>query len=564
VEAGGATGRIADAADTERGLRLTLITRGGLRLLLLDEGTEVRLTDPGLAARVARAAEALAAARSGDTRGVEIQLRADRAREVGIAYVAGAPLWKPSWRLVVPGTDAPAGAEARLQGWAVVDNRSGADWERVRLTLVSGEAAAFRQPLYTAIRVPRPELPVRVAEALNIRPDTGARPAPPPPPAPLALPAPAPAAIAGSIAEMVPAGRGRAVMPSDAAAPAAPALAAASAGRVAFLLPEPVSIRSGETANVPFLDVRLPAERIWWVQDLSARHPLQAVRLRNGTSETLPDGIVTVYGRDGAEAGGFLGDAEIRALPPGDSRIVAFARDRDVLLTHAAHSQDRPERVELRAGLIVLHVQRREEAAIAVDPKGARGKLVIDLARRPGATPRFDVAAEGDFGLRHEAMLDGQATTLRLGFERQVRQEVPLYDRGLGDIALLRWREFDVEQSLRRLPGGPGTLETLRDILARLPEGAPGRASLAAVVQDMQEVRRLLEDVRARLRALRTAEAALTRARAAAEDRTGPEREEARRRLNRASLEVEQAGAAADQAWEAWQRAVRTLVNREG
>ena len=45
-------------------------------------------------------------------------------------------------------------------------------------------------------------------------------------------------------------------------------------------------------------------------------------------------------------------------------------------------------------------------------------------------------------------------------------------------------------------------------------------------------------------RAYRTADQALDRARKAAEDRTGAEQQEARRRLNVASREAEQAGAA--------------------
>ena len=114
AEAGGARGRIADAAEvppvqgTPGGLRLTLITPTGLRTVLLREGDEVVLTDTALAQRVARAAEALAAARSADERRIEIRLRADRARQVAVLYVAGAPLWKPSYRLLVPALAAPA------------------------------------------------------------------------------------------------------------------------------------------------------------------------------------------------------------------------------------------------------------------------------------------------------------------------------------------------------------------------------------------------------------------------------------------------------------------------
>ena len=574
AEAGGARGRIADAAETDRGLRLTLVTTGGLTTVLLREGDEVKLLDEGLAARVARAAESLAAARAADERRIDIRLRADRARQVAVLYVAGAPLWKPSYRLLVPpiGTPAPAGPtapQARLQGWAVVENASGSDWDGIRLALVSGEAAAFRQRIYDPITVPRPELPVRIAGAVQVRPDTGGRPIPLP--APVTAPAPAPMAAAGAAFEQSPSARqSRRAAPepvvgggiADTAVPAAGAAAEASAGRVAFVLSEPVTIRSGETANVPFLDIRLPAERLWWIQDLNARSPLQAVRIRNASQSTLPDGLATVYGAEGAEAGVFLGDAEIRAMPAGDSRILAFGRDRDVQVSQASTSSERVARVALRRGFVALDMVRTEQTAIAIDPRGARGPVVIDVARRPGATPKFTIVAEGDFGLRHEAMLEGSPQTINLAFERSMTQSIPFWDNGLGEPILLRWQNFDVEQNLRRLPGGPGTMERLQEILSRTPENTPGRADLAAVVESMGELRRLLDDARMKQRSYRSADQALQRARQAAEDRTGPELQEARRRLNVASREADQAGTAADQAWEAWQRAVIALMQR--
>jgi hypothetical protein len=576
AEAGGARGRIADAAEvppvaggqggaaSAGGLRLTLITPTGLRTVLLREGDEVTLTDQALATRVARAAEALAAARSADERRIEIRLRADRARQVAVLYVAGAPLWKPSYRLLVPPVGAAGGtAQARLQGWAVVENASGSDWEGVRLALVSGEAAAFRQRIYEPITVPRPELPVRIAGAVQVRPDTGGRPIPlTPQPAP--APAPAASAPAGEVARLraAPPAVGAAI--GGTAAPAANTAAEASAGRVAFVLAEPVTIRSGETANVPFVDVRLPAERIWWVQDLSARSPLQAVRIRNATPHTLPDGLATVYGAEGNEAGVFLGDAEIRAMPAGDARVLAFGRDRDVTLAQTGSTTERVTGIGIRRGYVIVNGTRTEVVSLAVDPRGARGTMVVDVPARPGATPTFPIVSQGDYGLRHEAELDGSPRTLQLGFERALRQEVALWDTGLGEPILLRWQQFDIEQNLRRLPGGPGTMERLQELLARVPEGAPGRADLVAVVEAMRDLRRLLDDARLKARAWRSADQALARARQAAEDRTGPELQEARRRLNAASREAEQAGAAADQAWEAWQRAVIALMQRGG
>jgi len=548
AEAAGARGRIATAAETEAGLHLSLIGPRGLLSVLLKSGDEVTLTDPALAARVARAAEALAAARSDDERRIEIRLRSDRARQVAVIYIAGAPLWKPSYRLIAPPFGATTG-QARLMGWAVVENASGSDWEGVRISLVSDEAAAFHQPIFEPITVPRPELPVRIAEAIRVRPDTSPQPMVAAA-APMMAPPPAPASAP------------RAAMRVEAApAPLAVNVAAeATAGRVAFTLEQPVSIRSGETANLPFLDLNLPAARIWWVQDLAATRPLQALRFRNTSNHVLPDGLVTVFG--GTDAPTFLGDAELRTLSPGDQRLIAFARDRDLHLNSQSSNRDDITRIILRRGFITVESKGIEETALAIDPRGARGVMVIDLPRRQGATPRFPVAAEGDFGLRHETQLEAAPKTIRLGFERDQRQDLPLWDQGLGDPLLLQPAQFDLEASLRRLPGGPGSVERLQDILSRTGADVPGRDVLASTITALQQIRVLLDTARLAAREARSADQALARARQAVEDRTGGEQQAARQRLNAASREAEAKGAASSRAFEAWQRAVVALLQQ--
>ncbi|MBE9603507.1 DUF4139 domain-containing protein [Acetobacteraceae bacterium H6797] len=556
VEAGGVSGRLADAADTEQGLRVSIITATGLRAVTLRDGDEVTLADKTLAARLGRAAEAVATAQGTADRQVEIALKGNAAREISVLTVTGAPVWKPSWRLVVPSEK----GDARLQGWATIENVSGSDWNGIRLSLVTGEAAALRQALYAPILVPRREVPVRVAQQVTVQADTGA--APPPPPAAemsMVAPAPAPAApmrrLSGSAM-----GAGQA----EFANAAQPALTAASQGRIAFTLPEPVTLRSGETANLPFLDATLESERVWWIQDSASRNPLLAASLTNKTGQLLPDGLVTVYGSQGAEQGNWLGDAELRALPPGETRLIAFGRDRDVLVTRSTSNRERADAVSFAPGKVLVRGVRIEETAFAIDPKGAKGPLLIDLPRRNGAKPAFEVSAEGDFGLRHRVMLDGSAVTLRLPFEREIRREVALWDAGLGDPLLLNWRMVDVEPSLSRLPGGPGSLETLRQLLANAPAGMEGRDALTALIADMEEARRLLDAFAAQYRSYETADNALTRARQAVEDRTGAEREAARRNLTRASQDAEQAGARADAAWSAWQAQVRKVMARAG
>lgn len=560
IAIGGVEGRIAEATEARGGLRVSLITETGLRSLRFTEEEELRLLDPGLAARIARAAEAVAATRAADTRMLSVALRpgGQAEREIALAYVAGAPLWKPSWRLAVPEFGAAEG-RARLMGWAVVENRSGADWNGIRLSLVSGEAAAFRQALYTPVLLPRRELPILGSGQVDIGADSGARPTPPPPP---------PAPAAAPLARMATRGMAEFAVPApapsiaDAPSAAAEATAAASLGRVAFTLADPVTIHAGETANLPFLDQRLAAERVWWAQALNARYPLQAVRLRNETGHALPGGIVTVFGSTGAEAGGFLGDTQLLGLPPGETRLLAFARDREVQYTVAQRDEATPIRVELRRGAVVATLRAVHTVTFAIDPGQGRGRFVADLPRRPGETPRFTPAAEGDFGLRVETMLDGRPANLDWSWEREQQQVVPLWEAALPDPLPPVWRDLNLERDPARLPGGTDRLEALRSILSRLPEGAPGRAELTGLIADYAQARQLMDAFRTAARAYVAAEANLARARRAFEDRTGSEKEGARQQLNAASIEAGRLGTAADNAWTAWRAAAQKVVAR--
>lgn len=545
VELGGATGLLLDVTEAENALAAIILTERGMARVMLREGDALRLTDADLAARVARAAAALAASRSAETRRAEIRFAAGTAREVALSYVAAAPLWKASYRLLLDGND------GRLQGWAVVENRSGADWSGVRLALVSGNPVAYAQALYTPIERARPQVPVRGSEVLRPQADS----------APQPVPLPAPAVMAPGAMDA--AGRGRAPMALAAPPPPPAALpqsvAESSAGSIAYTLPNPVSLRASETANLPFLDAAIPAEPVWWLQGDGARHPLNAARIRNATTGTLPDGLVAVHA--GTR---FLGDAELRALNAGETRLLAFAQDRDVAVSSARQNTSRTRRIGLSRGTVIAEGEEESVLSLAIAPRGGRGALVIDVPRMPGWQPRFPVAAEGDFGLRHEARLEGTDTTLRLAWGRSTRAEIALWDAGLGAPGAIAWRGTNLESELRRLPGGPGTLERLSELLARTADDVPGRPLLATLVRDMAELRRLLDLARTAVREAVVADTALTRARTAVDDRTGAERDEARRALNRASQLAERTAAAADTAWRVWLDAVQEVLSRTG
>ncbi|MGH7293285.1 MAG: DUF4139 domain-containing protein [Polyangiaceae bacterium] len=74
-----------------------------------------------------------------------------RAHDLQVGYVAAAPVWRPSYRLVVK-----PGGEADLQAWGIVQNLSGEDWSDVQLSLVAGAPLAFEAQLGTPIIPARP------------------------------------------------------------------------------------------------------------------------------------------------------------------------------------------------------------------------------------------------------------------------------------------------------------------------------------------------------------------------------------------------------------------------
>ena len=85
-------------------------------------------------------------------------------QELLVSYIMEAPVWKATYRIVIPDSD--KGKKPFLQGWAIVDNVSGEDWENVRLSLVSGLPVSFIQELYAPRFKKRPELEVDDDDAL--------------------------------------------------------------------------------------------------------------------------------------------------------------------------------------------------------------------------------------------------------------------------------------------------------------------------------------------------------------------------------------------------------------
>ncbi|HKX10189.1 MAG TPA: DUF4139 domain-containing protein [Stellaceae bacterium] len=388
------TTRATDGTTTSRN-RVSVLTSEGLQQFILEDADSVRFVDAELQVKVDQALSEIASHRAKDRRAITLTTRGTGTRTLRVGYVVAAPLWKASFRLSLP---AEANT-AHLQGWAVLENMSGEDWAGVELTLLSGNPVSFRQAIYQAYYVNRPEVPVEVAGRILPRQDMGtvdqirtARAA-----YDKAMQF-APASVAAGAAQAQNSGGALAQMKAlsgnlevertpEEAATVDTAEAQESMTQVSFRIPVPVTIESGHSALVPLVDRDVPAERLDLLQPAtSALHPLAAVKLTNDTASGLPPGVVTLYEQT-PQGAAYLGDARLAGLPAGESRLLSYALDAK---TKVLRDDDRTS--VLTKGTIaegVLHLIRTDRQTLRYTiaaPKTEARRIIVEQPMSMGWT----------------------------------------------------------------------------------------------------------------------------------------------------------------------------------
>lgn len=370
--------------------RVSLMTREGIVQFVLEEAESIYFRDPTLNGQIGDALAALARHRERDGRTITITAKGEDTRTLTVAYVVETPLWKSSYRL----TTQPGAENARMQGWAIVENASGFNWNDVELTLTSGNPVTFRQALYTAYYVNRPEIPVEVLGRILPNADEGAvdfadkggegmrRRASAPSggamaeSAPMVMAAPPPPAPMSEMDDIV----------VTASGPIA-AEASEAATQVIFVIPGTVSVGNGQSLAVPIIDRDVPGAAISLYQPQThPRHPLAAVRLTNATETGMPPGVLTLYEK-GAGGTVYVGDARLNTLPAGETRLVAFALDQKATVDREDKYEQTVTKATLSRGILRMAVVDRRETIYTI--KGAAQeprKLVIEHPRDYGWT----------------------------------------------------------------------------------------------------------------------------------------------------------------------------------
>ncbi len=130
---------------------------GALRTAELTDALSVHMLDPSLEKQFAAYLEIIGSGKSQQGRHLTLEDRGEGQRQLQVSYISEVPVWKSTYRIVFP---REAGGSATVQGWAVVDNTVGVDWNNVQLSLVAGAPQSFIQPLSEPIYTRRPEIPI--------------------------------------------------------------------------------------------------------------------------------------------------------------------------------------------------------------------------------------------------------------------------------------------------------------------------------------------------------------------------------------------------------------------
>jgi hypothetical protein len=376
-----------DDKRPEREQITLLMDAGDLRNFDLGAAAGIRFTDARLQTQFKDYLAALTEARSKEKRTVYIDSADSKRREVVASYMVPTPVWKSSYRLIFG-----EGAQPTLEGWAIVDNTTGEDWNKVDLSLVSGRPISFISRLYEPRYVSRPaaELPEDFPSAPVVYEgavDTESQavmadaPAPAPPPAAKAMP---PRAITMGAASPL---SGRRVQEFNRLekSSALSTIAAAAAGRelgelFEYHIPTPVTVRRNESAMLPFLQQKVDTRKLLIYSDGSSAHPMDAAEITNSTGKTLDGGPITVY-----DSGAYAGEALMETVKTGDKRLIGYGVDLGTRITTQFDTKaEQIREIHARHGILTTRnavVETRTYTIHNVDQKAKT--LVIEHAARP-------------------------------------------------------------------------------------------------------------------------------------------------------------------------------------
>ena len=386
---------VGDDGGVRADHRVSLLDGDHLRVVTLSDVTGVVLRDGDLAMQFNRTLDASAGEGMFQQVAVSVRLAGAETHDLLVSYVVAAPMWKPTYRVVLP--DGGKG-KALLQAWAVVDNTSGEEWRNVNLALTSGAPIAFRYDLHTPREIPRPDMTEvgvhRQARAMVGETTYEEAPEPEPSvatgPYPGAQPAPPRSRADNKPAKKSPSGGGagggggygRSAAAADEAwdgddyggygereesrgidadtlrrSTLAQARAATVSGQTRFELQDRVTVPEGTSTMVAIVNADVEGEETFLFRPGGAGYgyemnPYRVVRFKNSTPFVLEPGPIGIYA-----GGSFVGEGLSETVGADTSATIPFAVETGVMVSSRVDN-DRDEQRLIKMSRGVLEVEQ--------------------------------------------------------------------------------------------------------------------------------------------------------------------------------------------------------------
>jgi hypothetical protein len=361
--------------DGERQTVALVGDSGDIRTFDLASASFIRFTDPKLQNQLKDYLSVLGQANSKDRRGIYIDSVGSAARDLIARYTIPAPVWKSSYRLVFGEQGPPM-----LEGWAIVDNTSGEDWNGVRLSVVSGKPISFITQLYPPRYVTRPEVelaenkavaPVVFQGAVADKAESFARLQAAPPVSAAARPG-----VGGGI------GGGSFRQTVNVESSVASTAEGSDAGELfEYSFAGPVTVKKGESAMLPFLQQKIDTRKLLIYSESFGLNPMNAAEITNSTGKTLDGGPITVY-----DANTYAGEALVETVKAGDKRLISYGVDLGTrVTTKFDSSRDVVREIHFRRGVLTARSAVDETKTYTIHNVDAKAKtLIIEHAQRYG------------------------------------------------------------------------------------------------------------------------------------------------------------------------------------
>jgi hypothetical protein len=514
-----------EKADGKIGLtQISLVSDSGeVHIFDLTPSTTVRVVEKEANEEVGRYLGLVASSRDQDVRRMTISTAGEGERNLLVSYISEVPVWKSTYRIVIPHDGKPL-----LQGWAIVDNTVGEDWENVDLSLIAGAPQSFveelSQPYYArrpvvalpenAMLTPQTHEATMEAQVDIVNGQVASAAATP--------------GVVGGVAGGVPGGQMGGVIggPSNMGGARGIATGGGAGGGVfkvgggtrtrgalgrpdaseiaenlesatpvgqtqelgdlfEYKLHDRVTIRKNQSALVPILQARIDAEKVS-VWNPSGSSVLRALWVDNTSGLTLDGGSFNVL-----EGDAFAGEGLMDAIKPGEKRLLSYAADLGVLVDGKEKSDtQRVTKIVIAHGTMSQSTQERRECMYTIRNRDSVARtLVIEHPARAGwKLSDGESPAESSASFhRFRVLIDpNKTTTLTVKEYRPITNSYALTNVTDDDIKFFLSEKMinpEVEKALRKIVAQKADISVIDAVITGR------RSQVSSISEDQQRLR---------------------------------------------------------------------------